>query len=374
MKANQITIYILLVLSFGACQNKTTQQEVIGQEASNLITISQKQFNSEKMEIGTISLECFEDEIDCNGFVRAAPEGCAKISTPISGIIKSIYFKLGDYVKKGQILCEINTNELLDFQQDFIETEVKLKLLKADYDRSFSLFKEKIMAEKDFLKIESDFKIMRANLQALNLKLDILKLDISKIRDGDLYAALPLKAPISGYIVKQNLMLGQFIEQNQQLIEQVDINQLQLEISIFEKDVNQLQVGQMIHFKSTYGIEMSHQAKLISIGKGVDVDSKSILCLASIEKSTRAKLIHGSYVQAKITTNVKDASALPSHAISKSGTEHFVFVVDNSDKKNFSFRKKKVKIGCISKGYTEILEENDLGKVLVKGVYNISVE
>jgi len=374
MKANQITILILLILSLWACQNKTIQKDEIGQEASNLITISQEQFNSDKMEIGTISLHRFKDEIDCNGFVRAAPEGCAKISTPISGIIKSINFKSGDYVKKGQILCEINTNELLDLQQDFIETEARLKMLKADYDRSFSLFKEKIMAEKDFLKIECDFKGMLASLQALNLKLNILQLDVSKIRDGDLYPSLPLKAPISGYIIKQKLMLGQFIEQNQQLIEQVDINQLQLEIAIFEKDVNQLLLGQTIHFKSIGGIEMSHQAKLISIGKGIDMDSKSILCLASIERSTKAKLIHGSYIQAKITTNEKDARALPSHAISKSGNEHFVLVVDNSDKKNFSFRKEKVKIGCISKGYTEILEENDLGKVLLKGVYNISVE
>ncbi|MGZ2371433.1 efflux RND transporter periplasmic adaptor subunit [Ancylomarina sp. YFZ004] len=374
MKANQITIHILLVLFLLACQNKTTKQDDIGQEASNLITISQEQFNSDKMEIGTISMHCFEDEIDCNGFVKAAPEGSAKISTPISGIIKSINFKSGDYVKKGQILCEINTNELLDIQQDFIETEVKLKLLKVNYDRAFSLFKEKIMAEKDFLKIESDFKLMLANLQTLNLKLDILKLDISKIRGGDLYASLPLKAPISGYIVKQDLMLGQFIEQNQQLIEQVDINQLQLEIAIFERDVNQLQLGQTIHFKSIGGTEMSHQAKLISIGKGVDMDSKSILCLASIEKSTKSKLIHGSYIQAKITTNEKDARALPSNAISKSGNEYFVLVVDNSEKNNYYFRKEKVKIGSISKGYTEILDENDLGKVLLKGVYNISVE
>ncbi|WP_372641345.1 efflux RND transporter periplasmic adaptor subunit [Ancylomarina sp.] len=374
MKENQITILILLVLSLLACQNKTTQHDVIVQETSNLITISQEQFNFNKMEIGTISPHCFEDEIDCTGFVRAAPEGCAIISTPMSGIIKSIKFKPGDYVKKGQIICEINSNELLDLQQDFIETEARLKVVKTDYDRASSLFKEKITAEKEFLNIESDFKSMLASLQTLILKINMLQLDISRIRAGDLYSSLPLKAPVSGYIIKQSLMLGQFIEQNQSLIEQVDINQLQLEIAIFEKDVNQLQLGQTIHFKSIGGTEMSHHAKLISIGKGVDADSKSILCLASIENRIKAKLIHGSYIQAKITTNEKDASALPSDAITKSGNEHFVLVVDNSDKKNYSFRKKKVKIGSISKGYTEILEENDLGNVLLKGVYNISLE
>ncbi|MCZ4696000.1 efflux RND transporter periplasmic adaptor subunit [Ancylomarina euxinus] len=374
MKENQITILILLVLSLFACQNKTIQQDDMGLDNTNLISITKEQFNSDKMEIGTTSLYCFQEEIDCNGFIKAAPEGCAKISTPISGIIKSIKFKSGDFVTKGQVLCEINSNELIDIQQDFIETEVKLKVVKADYDRYLSLFKEKITAEKDFLKIESDFKVLMAKKQALNSKLHILQLDVSRIRDGNLYTALPLKAPISGYIIKQQLMLGQFIEQNQQLIEQVDINKLQLEISIFEKDVNQLELGQTIHFKNIGGGEMNYQAKLISIGKGLDTDSKSILCLASIEKNIKAKLIHGSYIQAKITTNEKDAIALPSNAITKLGNEHFVLVVNNRDNENYSFRKEKVKIGCISKGYTEILGTNDLGKVLLKGVYNISVE
>ena len=373
MKANQITIYTFLILSLWACKNKSTQQED-GKGTSDLITISQEQFNSEEMVLGAASMHCFEDEIDCNGFVKTSPEGGAKISTPISGIIKSIKFKLGDYVKKGQVLCEINSNELIDIQQYFIETDAKLKVLKSDYDRALSLYEDKITAEKDFLKIESDYKSVLAKLKALHIKLNNLGLNISKIKGGNLYSSLPLRAPISGYLTKQTLMLGQFIEQNQQMLEQVNPSLLQLEIAVFENDVNKLQLGQTIHFSNVGCGKMAYQAKLTSIGKGIDHNSKSIICLASIEKDVKAQLIHGSFIQAKIKTNEKDAMALPSAAIIKSGNEHFVLIVDKRDKKNYFLRREKVTIGCKSKGYSEILEKKNLAEVLVKGVYNISLE
>lgn len=373
MKANRITIYILLILSLLACKNKTAQEED-GNETSNLITISQEQFKADQMAIGSASMQCFEDEIACTGFIKASPKGFAKISTPISGIIKSISFKLGDYVKKGQIICELNSNGLIDIQQNFIETKTNLKVDKADYDRTLSLFKDKIIAEKEFLKIESGYKTMLVKLKSLTIKLNMLGLDLSKIEDGNLYVSLPLKAPINGYLTKQNLTLGQFIEQNQQLIEQINTNQLQLEIAVFEKDVNKLQLGQMIYFNNVGDTETVYKAKLTSIGKGIDIDTKSIHCLASIEKKAKSKLIYGSFIQAKIKTNEKDAMALPNDAIIKSGSEYFVLIVDKKNNKNYFLRKEKVTIGSKSKGYTEILEKNDLDKVLVKGIYNISAE
>lgn len=373
MKANQITIYILLILSILSCKDKTIKEEG-GNEASNLISISQEQFKADKMAIGSASIHCFVDEIDCNGFVKASPKGCAKISTPVSGIIKSINFKLGDFVKRGQIICELNSIDLIDIQENFIETKAHVKVLKADYDRTLALFEDKIIAEKEFLKIESEYKTILVNLQSLTIKINMLGLDLSKIESGDLYNSLPLRAPISGYLTKQNVMLGQFIEQNQQLIEQINTNKLQLELAIFEKDVNKLQLGQVVYFNTVGDPENVYKAKLTSIGKGITVDTKSIHCLASIEDKAKTKLIHGSFIQAKIKTNEKDAMALPSDAIIKSGGDYFVLIVDKKDKNNYSLHKEKVKIGNESKGYTEIIEENDLDKVLIKGVYNISID
>ncbi len=65
---------------------------------------------------------------------------------------------------------------------------------------------------------------------------------------------------------------------------------------------------------------------------------------------------------------------MPSDAVIKSGSEYFVLIVDKKDKNGYSFRKEKVTIGSKSKGYSEILDKNDLDKVLLKGVYNISAE
>ena len=85
-------------------------------------------------------------------------------------------------------------------------------------------------------------------------------------------------------------------------------------------------------------------------------------------------LINQSYVEARIAVNQKQADALPSEAIVKSGKEYFIFVVEQSDSKGYSLRKQKVEIGKVSQGYTEIINAQSIAKVLVKGVYNLPLD
>lgn len=360
-------------MCFMACQSKTTPSNPILDESEQLVQISQQQFNSEKMEIGTVTTHCFEEIISCNGSVTAPPNGIAKISTPISGIVKNIHFTPGDYVKKGQLLCQIESNDLIALQQDFAEISAQLSGIKANYERNKALYQEKIGAEKNLISSESTYKATKAKYESLELKLKILRLDTNKIKAGDFYSSLSITAPINGYITNYNLVLGEFAEQQKSLIEIVDTDQLQIQISVFEKDIEHLKIGQILHFKTLSNSEKIHAAHLSVIGKGIDPETKTILCLAKIEDKERATLYNGSFIEAEITTDKKDAKALPSQAILKSGPDRYVLVIAKSDDKNFYLRKKKVKIGTESKGFTEIVDSSDLVKVLTKGAYNISL-
>ena len=374
MKSYILLANILFTMCFFACQSKTPPNNPIANENEQLIQISKQQFNSEEMEIGLVTTHCFEDLISCNGSISAPPNGIANISTPISGIVKSIHFATGDYVKKGQVLCQIESNELITLQQNFAEISAQIPSIKADYERNKALYNEKIGAEKNLISSESAYKSAKAKYESLELKLKILRLNESKIKEGNFYSALSLSAPIDGFITNYNLILGEFAEQQKSLIEIVNTKQLQVQISVFEKDIQQLKIGQLVHFKTLSNSDKIHTAHLSAIGKGIDSKTKTILCLAKIDEETKGKLYNGSFIEAEIITNEKDAKALPSHAILKSGPDRYVFIFDKNDEQNYYLHKKKINIGAESKGFTEIVGSENLAKVLIKGAYNISLD
>lgn len=326
------------------------------------------------MEIGEVIELPFEETITCNGYVIAPPKGMAQISTQISGIVESILCSIGDYVKKGQVLCRLSSTELIVLQQDFAETSANLERLEADYERSKALYEEKIGAEKDYKAIESAYLISKAKYQSLKLRLEIMDLDISKIKNGELYKTFPIKAPISGFITYQHIMLGQFIEQQKNLMEVVDVNQLQLQLSVFENDMKFIEAGQNITFNSVGETQTIHSATLSSIGKTINMETKTIKCIAKINKAEDFKIINNTYIEAQISIRQTTAKVLPSDALLKSGQDYYVLVLEKSDDQNYHLRKVEIKIGRTSNGFTEIFDSEGLTKIVTKGVYNLSQE
>lgn len=368
------TVFIFFVFTLFGCNHSADTNTEIVSEDDNLIQITHEQFTSNAMKIGELSTHIFEDKVRCNGYIIAPANGMAMVSTQIAGIVESVHFCPGKYVNKGEILCTLSSPKLIILQQDYAEASTKLKKLQSDYDRSKALFKEKIGAEKDLISKESEFKAMKAKHYSLKLQLELLKLNVSKIENGDLYARFPIKAPISGYISKQEIVLGQFIEQQKQLLEIVDISQLQLELNVFENDLSKLEVGQVIRFNLLGEPSASHQAKLMSIGKSIDPDSKTIQCIAQLKTDDETNFINRSFAEADIIVENREAKALPNEAIVKSGEKFYVFVVEKKENQIYYLRKVNVGIGKISKDYTEIITKEASKNIVINGVYNLSAE
>jgi cobalt-zinc-cadmium efflux system membrane fusion protein len=365
------TFYVLFVLIITGCGKSLKTSEDVLSNQVDLIQVTQKQFETENMKIGEVTLQFFEEEINCNGYISSPPNGMAQISTYLSGIVESVECSTGDYVHKGQTLCMISGNELIDIQQEYAETAAILKRLQTDFERSKVLFDEKIGSEKDYIASESEYKAIRAKYNALQMRLQLLKLDVLKIEAGEIYSSFPVTTPISGYITSLDMVLGQYTEEQKPLAEIIDVNQLQLKLSVFENDINKLKPGQSIRFNSLGESPLVHNANLISIGKTIDPVSKTIQCIARIKNEPGTMYINSSYVEATIIADRTELDALPNEAILKLNSENYVFAVEKSDNQNFFLRKVKVRIGRVSNEFSEILDAEGLGNVIIKGVFNL---
>jgi membrane fusion protein, heavy metal efflux system len=366
-------LFLLITLLLSGCSSVSNKQNINPGE-ENLIQLSKAQFESNRMQIAEVTDQYFSEEVKCNGYITAPVNGSAQISTPIPGVIEAIYFSLNDYIRKGQVICQLSGNEFMTLQHDFAETSARLIKLTSDYERIKTLYNEDIGAKKEYISAESDYKVMQAKYQIIKMRLEHLSLDVSKIEKGIFYDTFPVVSPINGYITSHNISLGQYTDPQKILAEIVDTYQLQLQLSVFENDISKLKTGQVVNFKSSKDTESVHEATITSIGRAVNPDTKTIKCIARINPEKGNAFINQTYIEAVVKVSNRQAKALPNDAIIKSGKEFLVLAVDKQDNSGYFLRKVKVDIGNISNQYTEIFYNTPGLRVISKGAYFINAE
>ncbi len=124
----------------------------------------------------------------------------------VSGILKKLYVREGDQVKKGQLLAEIDHQELF-LQMEKLKATLKminseLEKVKRDYQRFSALRKEESVSERDFERIKFSYQSLQAKQESI--KADIALLE-KKIRDSF------IRSPIQGVVEKRLVEEGELV-------------------------------------------------------------------------------------------------------------------------------------------------------------------
>jgi len=377
MKRLLLILWIPLLLCFSSCQRSNSSGEDSLKESvestpaySGDITLSREQFETAGMQIGIPQLRRFSNSIMTNGFIVPSRTGAAEISTLISGRVLQIYHSTGDYVKKGTTLFTLESDEIILLQQTYAEAFQQLKLLQADFDRLKSLSDENIVARKDFLKAESDLRITQVKAEGLKSRLKMIHIDPSQVEQGVVVPFQSLISPINGFITRQDLVMGQYIELNETPVEIIDPNNLRLRLQVFENSMTEVAEGQEVIFSLPDQPEKKFHATLSKLGRAVSVETWSVQCYAKIKPEDSSLFLENMHVEAEIITWDREALALPETALIREPERDYVLILLEENDQSYTFRKIPVQTGVTRQGYTEILED-DLSSLLVEGVFGL---
>lgn len=131
----------------------------------------------------------------------------------VAGPIQKIYVKEGDYVKKGQLVAEMDTR---DYEVQFNAIEAQVSQLQNEYRRIEELKNRQSVAINDFEKMKAGKEMAEAKLK--NAK--------------DMLNDTRLFAPFSGYITKVNFEDGSLVNHGTPVATMIDISQLKVEINV----------------------------------------------------------------------------------------------------------------------------------------------
>lgn len=364
----------LLVAILAACGQSSTQITETEKADSNVValsvTLTETQVKNAGIVLGQVSTQPINQKIKASGKLDVPPQNLNSISAPYGGFLKSTNLLQGMHVHKGDIVAVMEHPDYIQLQQDYLENKSQLTYLKTELERQQELAKEEINSKKTLQKAKAEYETMHARVQGLRAKLELIKIDVNKLEQGTIQKTINLTAPINGYVTKVNTNIGAFVTANTVLFELVDTEHLHAEVSVFEKDLGTVKIGQQVAIILANETK-TRLAKVYLIGKEITDDrTVRVHCHLNEEDNT---LIPGMYLTAYIDVQAQGENALPDDAVVNHEGKSLVFELVENTSGQFKFIPIEVTVLGTENGYTAIQASTPLiaKKLVTKGAYKV---
>ncbi len=366
-----IILATLILSLFAACKNEAPPAEA--EEASaaapdNTIQMTDAQLQNADLGIGKAETRSLKGSLRVSGEVDVPPQSLISVSFPFGGYLKSSNLLEGMPVQKGQTLATLEDPSYVQLQQDYLTAQARLELGQAELARQQELAKENINAGKVLQQAKSDYRTQQIMVKSLAEKLRFIGLNPASLTSDNITRVVALRSPITGYVSKVNVNPGKYFAPTDVLFELVNPNDIHAALTVFEKDLPKLRIGQPVSITSPNMPGQTYPAKIIFIGHTLD-EQRSTLVHAHFAKEDR-RLSPGMFLNGDIETTETNALAVPNDAVIRFENRFFVFIV--RDKNNFEVV--EVQPGIADEGFTQITATDatmDLAaqNIVVKNAY-----
>lgn len=382
------SIFLLLIVLVG-CQDKTAQnnerneisdrKEEDGEqeeETSNIIALQLKQLDVMNIKLGAVKQLNLGATLKVNGQLEVPPQYIASLSAIMGGRVQSVGVIEGDYVRKGQVIAQLNNPEFVTIQREYLTAKSNISFLENDYQRKRELLKDGITSKKSFQQAEAAYNEGIATLNATKSTLQLIGINVSTIESGQIISSVPVISPIKGYVQDIEINIGKFVGPEQKMFEIVDNEHLHLGLKVFEKDIDKAKVGQKMVFSLTTRPEKIYEAEIFNVGKVLDMNTRAVKVHAEII-GERDEFLAGMFVEARIVTSNEKVNALPNEAfVSERGLDYIFVQIEKADD-NIEFQKIQVNKGFTDLGFSEVVFIKEIPEntvVVIKGAYYLNSE
>ncbi len=368
-------IGILLV----SCSSKEEVKEKTKQHAEpvNVVELTEAQYKTAGIEFGTIEMRTISGIIQASGKLDVPPQSKVSVSAPMGGFVKETEMLQGSQVKKGQVIVIMQHPDYIQLQQEYKEEFSQIDYLKEEFERQQELSNENVNAKKTLQKAKADFLTAQAKMEGLKARLQLLNINVAALEKGQIQSTINLYSPIDGYVTKVNVNIGSYVNPHDVMLEIVNTEHLHAELTIFEKDVPRLKIGQKVLF--TLANEIKHRSATVHlVGKEINSD-RSIQIHCHLDKEDK-ELIPGMYLKAVVETDSAHVTALPDQSIVSFEGKKYIFIKSKEQrdstgtKEAYNFKMIEVGAGESELGYSEVIlpkHFNPHSKVVVTGAYSL---
>jgi membrane fusion protein, heavy metal efflux system len=187
-------------------------------------------------------------EIDSASSLSATGSVSADVSRQIpvislaSGRAIEIYGRLGDSVRKGQLLMRVQSSDISSAYSDYLKAVADEKLARAQFERSQDLKQHGAIAQKDVEVAENAEEDAKVVITTTAERLRVLGADIKNPS-----SLVDVRAPISGVITEQNITAAgpvKTLDNSPNLFTVSDLSEVWVLCDVYENDLPRVRLGE----------------------------------------------------------------------------------------------------------------------------------
>ncbi len=313
----------------------------------NVVTMQ----NPNQFAVTPVQVRKVSDEVHVNCVVTPNVNLEIPVVSLGSGMVVEIKSKLGDYVKKGEVLLIINSPDLSGAFSDYQKSKADEVLTQKQLARAQLLYDKGAIALADLEAAQDAEEKAKVDLQTSIAHVKVLGGDLNNPTP-----LLPLRAPISGTIVDQQITSGtgvRSLDNQQALFTIADLSEVWVLCDAYQDLLPRIHVGDIAGITITgYGHD-EFSGKVINISQVLDPTTRAAKVRIDLP-NPNGIMRAGMYVTAMFRArNLVDRVVVPTTAIIRLHDANWVFVPLG----NGQFRRVQVELGPEeSDGYQQVIK------------------
>ncbi len=274
------------------------------------------------------------------------------VITQVSGPVAKVVVVPGQKVKQGEPMLYVASPDYSQLRTNYLKAKSAYALAQMAYARARDLYQHKAIAEQNLEQAESAEVQAGGDLAAAQAALKVMGIaDPDALVQAPPSFEVPVKAPITGEVVEQDVSAGQLIQPGTtQCFMISDISNVWVLVNVYQKDLPYVRVGDVVAIQTDTYPETFH-GRISYVAASLDPSTRTLQ--ARIETNNPGeKLKKDMYVVATVNAGaIPNAIAVPDASVLRdSENQPFVYAGMSSNQ----FGRRSVTLGESLNGQTQI--------------------
>lgn len=317
--------------------------------------------NSATQPTAVVTRRDLGSSVLATGIIKPMVGAEVRVGSRVSGLVKYLHANVGDAVKQGQVIAELDPLELkARYNQAFAawkNAAANFEYAKLDLARQKSLLEQNFISQNQRDLAEKAFEVNQAQLEQASANLEFAKVQLDYTR---------ITAPIAGIVASVSTQEGETVAANfaaPTFVTIIDLERLEVWAYVDETDIGRILEGQRAIFTVDTYADTDFEGVVTAIYPKAVIQENVVNYVVTLKITNFGAKI----LRPEMTTNVtiylearKDVLTIPLNAIKREHGEKWVTVIEGNTP-----IPRKVKTGWSSDGLIEILSGLNEGEQIV---------
>jgi cobalt-zinc-cadmium efflux system membrane fusion protein len=351
---NQLAVATAIMLVLVGCNgpgsNAVNSDGATNSNNAELFAISQDQMSH--VRVLTVQPTTLTRSLRLTGAVAYNSFRTTPVITQVSGPVSRVVVVPGQKVREGEPMLYVASPDYSQLRTNYLKAKDAYALAQMANARAHDLYQHHAIALQNVEQAESAEVQAGGDLVAAQAALKVMGItDPDALLKAPPSFEVPVRAPIGGLVVEQDVSAGQLIQPGStQCFMISDISTVWVLVNIYQKDLPYVRVGDSVAIQTDTYPEVFH-GRISYVAASLDPSTRTLQ--ARIETNNPdAKLKKDMYVVAIVNAGtIPNAIALPDAAVLRdSENQPFVYAAVSPNQ----FGRRSVTLGESLNGQTEI--------------------